>query len=60
MRVAIDFDQTLVDDVRMELGRWQETAAAGDMDGDEMLSKLGEIASELDEVIMRLRRALGW
>jgi hypothetical protein len=60
MRVAVDFDQSLIEGVRFELARWQESAAAGEMDGDEMLSRLGGIAEELDEAIMRLRRALGW
>ena len=59
MRVALQFDQALIEDVRMELARWQEAAAAGDMDGDELLSRLGDIAELLDDAAGQLRRALG-
>ncbi len=59
MKVALQFDQALIEDVRMELARWQESAAAGDMDGDELLSRLGDIAELLDDACAHLRRALG-
>lgn len=59
MKVALQFDQALIEDIRMELARWQESAAAGDMDGDELLSRLGDIAELLDDAYAHLRRALG-
>lgn len=59
-KIAVQFDQGEVEDVRVELARWIDAADAGEMDGDEMLSRLGGVAEQLDEAIMHLRRALGW
>ena len=53
-------DTSAIDDVRADLARWCDAAMAGEMDGDEMLSRIGDIAEQLDEAIMGLRRALGW
>ncbi len=43
-----------------ELRRWIDSAQAGEMNGDEMLSRAGDIAEHLDDAIVALRRALGW
>lgn len=53
-------DAGLFEDAYSELRRWIDSAQAGEMGGDEMLSRAGDIAEHLDEAIMALRRALGW
>jgi hypothetical protein len=60
VRVAVRFDQGEVEDIRVRLSQWLESASVGEMEGDEMLSGLADIAEELDVVIQHLRRALGW
>lgn len=52
-------DASAFEDVRADLARFIDSAEAGEMSGDEMLSRAGAIADELDEAIMALRRALG-
>lgn len=53
-------DVSAFDDVRSELVRFMDSATAGEMDADEMMSRAGDIADHLDEAIVRLRRVLGW
>lgn len=53
-------DASLFDDVRTELARFIDSATAGEMAGDEMLSRASDIADQLDEAIVGLRRVLGW
>jgi hypothetical protein len=48
------------EDAYLELRRWIDSAQAGEMNGDEMLSRAGDIAEHLDDAIVALRRALGW
>ena len=48
------------EDVCSELRRWLDSATAGEMDGDEMLSRLGSVSEHLDDATLALRRALGW
>ena len=52
-------DASAFDDVRAELVRFIDSASAGEMDGDEMLSRARDVAEALDEAIVGLRRALG-
>jgi hypothetical protein len=54
------FDHEEIEDVRTALGRWVDSAEAGEMPGDEMLSRLHDAAELLDDAIAHLRRALGW
>lgn len=53
-------DASAFDDVRADLARFIDSATAGEMSGDEMLSRAGDIADQLDEAIVGLRRVLGW
>ncbi len=52
-------DASAFDDVRADLVRFIDSASAGEMDGDEMLSRARDVAEALDEAIVGLRRALG-
>lgn len=60
MKVAISFDLSAFQDVQTMLSRWLDSVSAGELDSDEIMSGIGGVAEELDESIVRLRRALGW
>lgn len=59
MRVAVNCDLSVGYEVARSLSGWLEEAEAGDMDGDEMLSRLSAMTATLEDLHRSVARALG-
>lgn len=59
MKVAINCDLTVGYDVARALNGWLDEAEAGEMEGDEMLSRLSSMIGDLEDLRRSVAHALG-
>jgi hypothetical protein len=59
MKVRISCSTEDGSDAARQLSQWVDGAEAGEMDGDELLSRLAAIAELVEAQTMTVRRALG-